>query len=131
MPSGDDHDIVTRGSSAICSGDSGGGAYLVSENGDRFVIGVNSRSNTTTTSYLPGWHEETAQEWGRAWAQKNKVKICGYDKDAVGCRGSKPIGPVEFNVETPKLKMHVVVQPNEIYTAEKAKKVLQKAVDAL
>jgi hypothetical protein len=80
------YDIVTRGKVALCSGDSGGASFLRMQFGHRVVVAVNSRSNTTTTSYMPSWAEDTAQAWGKAWAAKNEVKICGYHEDAKGCR---------------------------------------------
>lgn len=98
LPSGSNYDIVTRGNVALCSGDSGGASFLVSGE-DRKVVAVNSRSNTTTTSYMPAWHAATAQAWGKSLALAAGVKICGYHQDAVGCRKAAPQPILAFRVE--------------------------------
>lgn len=88
LPSGNNYDIVTRGSVALCSGDSGGKCTDKRDKASRVVLGVNSRSNTTTTSYMPSWAVPTAQDWAKSWASQNGVKICGIHADAKGCRRS-------------------------------------------
>jgi hypothetical protein len=87
-PSGTDYDTVTKGSVALCSGDSGGGGYLVSADGSRLVVGVNSRSNTTDTSYVSSTYNETFRSWAKSWGDGKGVKICGLHSDATGCRGA-------------------------------------------
>jgi hypothetical protein len=86
IPSGSNHDIVTKGNVALCSGDSGGASFIQMQFGHRYLVGVNSRSNTTTTSYMPSWAQDAAVKWGLGWAQRNDVKICGYHEDAKSCR---------------------------------------------
>lgn len=99
LPSGSNYDTVTRSSVALCSGDSGGPAWLVKEDGDRFLVGVNSRSDTTVTSYLSSHAVQTAQSFYKDWALKNKVEICGIHDTAVGCRNTTPPIPNSFTVE--------------------------------
>jgi len=90
-PSGNDYDTVTRGSVALCSGDSGGGGYVVMENGDRKVVGTNSRSNTTDTSYVSSTYTSKFREWAKSWGDSKRVSICGIHADAVDCRnGTNP-----------------------------------------
>jgi hypothetical protein len=94
-PAGTNYDVVTRGSVALCSGDSGGGGYVVFENGDRKVVGVNSRSNTTDTSYVSNTFGETFRSWAVAWSQAQRVTICGISADATNCRGQSDVPPPE------------------------------------
>ena len=96
LPSGSNHDIVTRGNVALCSGDSGGKCANKRDKKTRVVLGVNSRSNTTTTSYMPSWAQPTAQAWAKQWADTNGVKICGIHPDAEGCRKSCEEEPDAF-----------------------------------
>lgn len=86
-PSGTNHDIVTRGSVALCSGDSGGSGYVVADNGDRKVVGVNSRSNTTDTSYVSNT-VGIFRDWASTWATQKQVAICGITAGAPNCRGA-------------------------------------------
>lgn len=83
--SGSNADTVTRGNVALCSGDSGGGFYAV--RGDkRWVIGVNSRSNTTDTSYLSSTYIPLMRSWALTWANAKGAQICGLTPGATGCR---------------------------------------------
>lgn len=84
-PSGTNYDTVTRGSVALCSGDSGGGGYEVID-GVRKVVGVNSRSNTTDTSYVSSTYTDAFHTWAMSWSSSKGVKICGLHDDAPGCR---------------------------------------------
>ena len=83
-PSGSNHDTVTRGTVALCSGDSGGGGYVVGSDGSRKVIGVNSRSNTRDTSYVSSTYVSSFRDWAANWASSNSADICGINKDCVG-----------------------------------------------
>ena len=85
-PSGNNYDTITRGSVALCSGDSGGGGYVVEADGKRYVVGVNSRSNTTDTSYISSTYVGSFRTWAQTWGDANGVKICGIHADAQGCR---------------------------------------------
>jgi hypothetical protein len=84
-PSGSNFDTITTGSVALCSGDSGGGGYIVFANGSRKVIGVNSRSNTIDTSYVSSTYSTSFSNWAMSWAGARSVKICGLHADARGC----------------------------------------------
>jgi len=85
-PSSQSQDLVTRGNVALCSGDSGGGAYVVKADGSRKYVGTNSRSNTTTTSYLSATFGAKFGTWARSWAALKQVQVCGLTASAQGCR---------------------------------------------
>jgi len=87
LPSGTNYDIVTRGKSALCYGDSGGPSFYVdSETGERWQTGVNSRGDIQTTSYLSSLHNQTVQRFLSTWSDSNGVLICGVHAAAPGCR---------------------------------------------
>lgn len=86
-PKNTNYDVVTRGSVALCSGDSGGGGYVVMADGARKVVGVNSRSNTTDTSYVSNTFGQKFRTWAKSWADEKQTKICGIHADATSCRG--------------------------------------------
>ena len=85
LPSGKDYDIVTKGKSALCFGDSGGPSFVVVGE-KRYQTGINSRGDISTTSYLSSLHVEPAKAFYKAFGDKNKVTICGIHADATGCR---------------------------------------------
>ena len=93
-PSGTNYDTVTKSSVALCSGDSGGGGYLVT-GGVRKYVGTNSRSNKTDTSYVSSTYTRAFFDWATAWAAGNGTKICGVHDDAARCRGAPaPLPPI-------------------------------------
>jgi hypothetical protein len=92
-PRGTNYDTTTRGSVALCSGDSGGGGYVVFPGGERKVIGVNSRSNTRDTSYVSSVYNPTFRTWALGWLTAKGAKACGLSSDAEGCRGASEPDP--------------------------------------
>jgi hypothetical protein len=88
-----DNDTVTKGGAALCFGDSGGSAFLEEANGQRWVVGVNSRGDIQTMSYLASVFTNEAKQFYSQWAQANGAKICGMAQDAVKCQGAAPIDP--------------------------------------
>jgi hypothetical protein len=131
LPSGTNYDTITQGDVALCSGDSGGPAWFVYPDGSRKLAGVNSRSNTTTTSYLSSHAVKTAQDFYKSWASNNSVRICGIHQDAVKCRGTRPPEPVTFHVENGAVRLEATWKPGAPYTVDEAKKALQDAADYL
>lgn len=102
LPSASSYDIVTKGGAALCFGDSGGSAYQVTPTGQRFIVGVNSRGDISTMSYLPAVYSATFKSWSTEWAKANaNVRICGLHNDALGCRYGQaepqPDGKFEVN----------------------------------
>lgn len=106
LPGGKSYDIVTRGGAALCFGDSGGSAYSLSEDGRRRIVGVNSRGDISTMSYLPSVAQKTFSDWAIQWsASSNNVKLCGLHSDALSCRGASNEGaPFEIDAKAACLK---------------------------
>lgn len=86
-------DIVTKGTAALCYGDSGGAVYVLRDDGSRAVVGVNSRGDISTTSYLPATGHKVFKDFVAAWSQRTGQKICGVHADAQGCRGGAAPDP--------------------------------------
>jgi secreted trypsin-like serine protease len=83
-PRGTNHDVITTGKVALCSGDSGGGGYVQLGN-TRRVVGVNSRSNRTDTSYVSNVFSSTFRTWAESWANSKSIEICGIHPSAKNC----------------------------------------------
>ncbi len=88
LPQPPSYYTLTSGGAAVCSGDSGGGAYLClnPERTRRVLMGVNSRGNLSTRSGLSTTSEEGFVSWAITWAAAHQVRICGLHDDAIGCR---------------------------------------------
>jgi hypothetical protein len=88
LPRGDNHDIVTRGSAALCFGDSGGPAFtfLDPQKRRRVQVSVNSRGNIQDTSHLSSLSTPAAIRFLREWSARNGARICGLHGDAPNCR---------------------------------------------
>jgi hypothetical protein len=86
VPAPPSNDIVTRGSVALCFGDSGGAAFLMRRQQPRLVVSVNSRGNLQDESYLASVSTPAALAFIRSWAAPKGLKICGLDEDAPRCR---------------------------------------------
>ncbi len=126
VPSGTNNDITTggEGSAVLCSGDSGGPAYGFNEDGTRgLLISVNSRSNTTTRSYLSALATSQGLQFINSFADEFDAKICGMHTDAVGCRNML-ITPMEFTLRNSGTILKVIVNPGE-YQGEKVKASLE------
>lgn len=97
IPSRSDFDIVSSANpSALCYGDSGGPAYL-GHSGERVLIGVNSRGNIKTTSYLSAVHMAD-QNFIKKWANGKGYKVCGLHKlDNCRAKVEKPEDPGIFD----------------------------------
>ncbi len=101
LPSSKNYDIVTKGGAALCFGDSGGAAYKLLAEGKRVIVGVNSRGNISTTSYLPSIAAPTFLSWAESWAKASaSARICGLHSDAQGCRGGEasPLPDGKFEI---------------------------------
>lgn len=90
-----DNDTVAKGGAALCFGDSGGSAFYI-EAPQRWVMGVNSRGDIRTTSYLSSVFTQEAKTFYSSWATQQGVKICGIHSDAVKCQGDNgpPVPPL-------------------------------------
>lgn len=92
LPGGpSDNYLTTKGTVALCFGDSGGPAFLVASNGTRLQVSVNSRvgqdamGRLTDTSFLSSVSSPQARDFIATWPGKGS-KICGVHDDATGCR---------------------------------------------
>jgi len=120
-----DYDIITKGSVALCFGDSGGPAF-VEESGRRWVTSVNSRGDIRTTSYLPSWSSSAAQ----AFLSTFPVPVCGVHEGAEGCRGQAT--PPPLPAECRDLDGHVKVWSECLAKEPKPERVkCDDAVDAM
>lgn len=93
-----DYDIVTKGSAALCFGDSGGTVYkwLDAAHTQRVMVGVNSRGDISTTSYLPAYATPAFWDWAKGWETKNAQKLCVMGSGQKGCKyadGQEPPPP--------------------------------------
>lgn len=121
-PSGNNNDFRTGNGSVLCSGDSGGPAWDLLANGDRDeIISTNSRSNTTTQSYLSAW----VTPHGKAALEKYSLRypsdlICGIHKSAPNCRNSKPLVPQIVEVGGPGdiASIKATIQPGADFSVE-------------
>jgi hypothetical protein len=122
LPSGKNYDIVTKGGAALCFGDSGGAAYYVFSDGARSILGVNSRGNISTMSYLPAVYAKTFVSWAISWAKDSaNARICGLHSDALGCRSGSalPQPDGKFEVQTKAACVKGVVKPGYLQKKEK------------
>jgi hypothetical protein len=101
LPQGTDYDTITKGTSALCYGDSGGAAYKEHADGMRFLVGVNSRGNIKDTSYFSSVFTGAFFEWASAWAKAHvDTRICGVHSDAQYCRtgADAPLPDSKFEI---------------------------------
>jgi hypothetical protein len=80
--------VQTRGGSAVCFGDSGGGAYfaLNATGTIRRLFAVNARGDIAQISWLTPTASQTFFSWAQAWTAPRKVSICGIGQDTSNCR---------------------------------------------
>jgi hypothetical protein len=73
--------VETRGRAAVCSGDSGGGAYIrPAPSAPRRLFGVNSRGDLITRSQLTAIAFPSVRRFIEEWKDANQVEICGIDE---------------------------------------------------
>lgn len=79
--------VITQGGSAVCFGDSGGGAFVYTSPAEsqRVLVAVNSRGDISRYSWLSTTASNDFVNWATAWATKNGVLICGMHSQADGC----------------------------------------------
>ena len=97
LPSSKNFDIVaTAAKGALCYGDSGGPAFSSS----RTLIGVNSRGDIKTTSYLSAVHMAD-ESFIKKWADDLGLKICGLHPGGTCVKKSEPspLDPSEWDID--------------------------------
>jgi hypothetical protein len=78
--------IVAQGGSAVCQGDSGGAAFNTQE-GSRRIVGVNSRGNIATISFLTSTSDQHIQDFFKSFSgSPRNLEICGVTQGAKNCR---------------------------------------------
>jgi len=82
--------LETGGGAAICTGDSGGGAYLTkpATASHRRLIAVNSHGDLNDRSYLSVTASKLFLDWAKSWSQTHGVTICGIEPGLMSCRES-------------------------------------------
>lgn len=86
-PSGTDNYYYALGGAALCYGDSGGAAYYTQPGRtSRLIIGINSRGDISSRSYLASTSNMAFLDWAYSWATTNAADICGLSETTEGCR---------------------------------------------
>lgn len=77
----------TQGGAAVCFGDSGGGAYAHTNPAKtrRALMGVNSRGDISTYSWLSTTSTHGFLDWARTWSERHGTEICGIHPSAASC----------------------------------------------
>jgi Trypsin len=78
--------IRTGGPAALCDGDSGGAAYSTSEPGSREIVGIGSRGNLSSISYLVNVLDSRITDWMVQKSHRDHFTICGLSPDASNCQ---------------------------------------------
>lgn len=131
-PSGSSCDYTTGNGAVLCSGDSGGPAWSLNKDGSRNrLISVNSRSNTTSRSYLSAIATEEGIRFTKAYTVTKNTKVCGVSELTPNCRNSGPVDPVTITVESKQVVLKAVIQPGAAYSVEDAQFALQAALNGL
>jgi len=80
--------IQTEGGAALCSGDSGGGAYHFLDDGKtiRRLVGVNAQGDVHTRSLIAATSTNLFLDWARGWSKDNAAGICGVEQPLAGCK---------------------------------------------
>lgn len=135
LPNAVSNDTITKGGAALCFGDSGGSAYVVKGDSSRVIIGINSRGNISTTSYLASvYNGSLFSAWAKSWSKSNSnVKICGIHSGALYCRagGSAPPDELKFEVLGGGACVKGVIHPTLLDKKDELVSKIQQAIDNL
>jgi hypothetical protein len=130
-PSGKSYDYVTgrgeEGEAVLCSGDSGGPAWGMGDTRTK-LISVNSRSNTTTRSYLSALGTSAFQSLLKNYQEKYKTSVCGIDGFDVGCRGADP-KPKHFALQAEKAYLAGTINKEYSGKADKIIEAVKRAIE--
>lgn len=81
---GDTNFFQTYQEAAVCSGDSGGAAYLMMDDPgseDHYIIGVNSRGDMVERSLMTSIFTLPVIRWIKDWSRRYHTKICGVNRN--------------------------------------------------
>lgn len=78
----DDENFVSIGGGAVCFGDSGGPTF-VRKNGQRHLVGVNSRGNIRNISIGVRVDSDSSHQFFQKVAKRFKVAICGVTEECL------------------------------------------------
>ncbi|MEJ1161430.1 S1 family peptidase [Prosthecomicrobium sp. N25] len=84
-PAPEQHYMVVKGGAAVCFGDSGGGAYIA-DGTVLYMVGINSRGDIQTTSWLSTTSQPSLLKFIQDTAKQVGAKVCGVDDSAEECR---------------------------------------------
>ena len=135
LPNGRNYDIYTVGGAALCFGDSGGAAYDEKSDGKRFIVGVNSRGDIDSESYLPAVFTSAFKTFLTSWTTANSgAKVCGFHKDALYCRNDSinpppPPADGKFEINSKAACVKGVVQPNYLPRKDEVIKSVKDALE--
>lgn len=77
--------LVTKGGAAVCFGDSGGGAFRVFSPLRRGIIGVNSRGDLLTRSFITPFSNSHIVKFLKDYVSQYSLKICGINLVGDSC----------------------------------------------
>lgn len=75
------YDVVMKGGSAICYGDSGGASFVEEADGAFHLVAVNSKGNIRNRSWEASLHTEQAKKFLSDTAEKHELEICGLNTE--------------------------------------------------
>jgi len=124
------YDTVTRepGGAALCYGDSGGPLFK-----DKKLVGVNSKGNISTTSYLSRLDISYSQDFLSDWSKNNKAEICGFNAKPDDC-GAPPIPPpppVAIVLENKYYKTTIELKEGNPHSASAVEGIFNMVMDYL
>ena len=74
-------DVVSTDGAALCFGDSGGPAFVKTEDGTGKVLGINSKGNIKDTNYNTRTDLQVSKDFFERFARHFKTDICGVNVD--------------------------------------------------
>ena len=86
---------METGGAALCFGDAGAGVYIDAANG-RALVGVGSRGDLSSRSWVSLTAAPTISKWIRDWSSRHDADLCSTD-DEIGCSqySNRPHDPAE------------------------------------
>ena len=82
---GPDSYIKTLGGAALCFGDSGGSAFIKLDEFRRFIVGINSRGNIKTESYLTAVAHKPVMDFVATLVSTENTVVCGVNAPSKIC----------------------------------------------